>query len=273
MSQYETILLEKRDAVTMIRLNRPSKKNAMNPTLHREMHQALSELEFDSDTRALIITGSGDTFCAGQDLKEYFYEMKDRPRDSELTTKLAGEWRGKLLPRMPMPTIAMVNGYCFGGAFGIVANCDLAIAAEEAIFGLSEVNFGAIVGGIVPRAILDTLRWRDVMYYSLTAEQFDGKQAAHIGFVNYAVPLARLENEAFALANKLSQKNAIALKQTKETLRVIRRITHEDDALSYAMAKNNETSLLQGGEWLEQGIGQFMDGQYRPGQGAYKGDR
>lgn len=272
MNSYKTILIEKREGITTIKFNRPEKKNAMNPTLHREMAHVLSELEFDTETRIIILTGIGDSFCAGQDLKEYFLELKDRPREAELTTKLAGEWRGRTLPNLPQPTIASVNGWCFGGAFGIVANCDLAIAAEEAKFGLSEINFGTFPGGIVPRAILDTLRWRDVMYYALTGESFDGKRAAEIGFVNFAVPRESLETETMNMAKTLMEKNPLGLKQTKEALRVVRRVVNPDDALSYTMAKANETSYLQKGEWMEKGIGQFIERKYRPGLGAYKKD-
>ena len=91
MNDYKTILIDKQDGITTIKFNRAEKKNAMNPTLHREMYHALSEIELDSDTRVLILTGVGDAFCAGQDLKEYFYELKDNPRESEHIKKISYE--------------------------------------------------------------------------------------------------------------------------------------------------------------------------------------
>jgi trans-feruloyl-CoA hydratase/vanillin synthase len=141
-TSYETILVEKNDGITTIRLNRPQKKNAMSPTLHREMHAALRSLEFDDETQVLVITGSGDAFCAGQDLKEYFYDNKDSARQTEEIQRISHEWRHQILNTFPKPTIASINGYCFGGAFTIVASSDIAIAANEARFGLSEINFG-----------------------------------------------------------------------------------------------------------------------------------
>src|SRR5262249_28077007 len=81
MKAYQTLLIEKNEGITTIRLNRPDKKNAMNPTMHREMHDALQDLEWDNDTQVLVITGSGNAFCAGQDLKEYFYANKDSERE------------------------------------------------------------------------------------------------------------------------------------------------------------------------------------------------
>ena len=82
----------------------------------------------------------------------------------------------------------MVNGYCFGGAFGPVAACDLAIAAEDAVFGLSEINWGIFPGSSLPKTFSELVPFRDVMYYSLTGETFDGRKAAEIRFVNFAVP-------------------------------------------------------------------------------------
>lgn len=148
------------------------------------------------------------------------------------------------------PTIASINGWCFGGAFAVVGNCDLAIAAEEARFGLSEINFGHFPGGLVPRAMMDLLRWREVMYYSMTGEPFDGKRAAEIGLVNFAVPKAKLEEETLKLAAKLIEKDPVALKETKEVLRVGRHL-NDEETWYWAQAKTNETTYLQRGSWLD----------------------
>jgi trans-feruloyl-CoA hydratase/vanillin synthase len=235
------------------------------------MFDVLSEIELDTDTQVVIVTGTGDAFCAGEDLKEYFYNLKDKPREAEHIRRISADWRGRMLRNLSKPTIASVNGWCFGGAFAIVANCDLAVAAEDAVFGLSEINFGAFPGGLVPRAIMDLLRWREVMYYSLTGESFQGKRAAEIGLVNFAVPQARLEEETMILARKLAEKNPLALKEAKDVLRIGRRMGDEE-TWYWAQAKSNEKTYLQKGEWLEKGIGQFMEGKYRPGLGSYKKD-
>src|SRR5258706_2322022 len=185
---YQAIEIKRQAGVTRLSFNRPEKKNAMNPTLHGEMHHALTELDQQEETRVLMVTGKGDSFGAGEDLKEYFADLKDRPAEAERIRKISYEWRGKMLRLFTRPTIAVVNGYCFGGAFAVVGNCDLAIAAEEAKFGLSEINFGNFPGGLVPRAIMDLLRWGELMYYSLTGEPLDGRRGAEIGTANFAGP-------------------------------------------------------------------------------------
>jgi len=266
---YKTIEVKRDGGITWLMFNRPEKKNAMNPALHREMHDALAELDQDEETRVLIITGKGDSFCAGEDLKEYFYDLKDDPRETERIRKISYEWRGRMLRLFSKPTIASVNGWCFGGAFAVVGNCDLALAAEDAKFGLSEINFGHFPGGLVPRAIMDLLRWREVMYYSLTGEPFDGRRAAEIGLVNFAVPKEKLEEQTLALAAKLLEKDPLALKETQEVLRIGRQL-NDEETWYWAQAKSNETTYLQKGGWLDRGIRQFAEKKYRPGLGAVK---
>jgi len=132
--QYQTLIVEIRDKVAKIILNRPEKKNAMSPQLHKDMTAALEELRYDDAAAVVVITGSGESFCAGMDLKEFFHELKSKPAEYDRILRLAVEWRGRTLRQFPKPTIAMVNGYCFGGAFSIVEGCDLAVTADEAQF-------------------------------------------------------------------------------------------------------------------------------------------
>ncbi len=272
MATYETILVERRDNIATITFNRPQKRNAMNPKLHNEMVEVLTELRFDKDLRVLILTGAGESFSAGEDLKEFFYEQRDRMEFERLLDK-ALEWRVRILRAFPVPTIAAINGFCFGGAFSIVSGCDIAIAADEATFGLSEVNFGHFPGGPVSKQISQIMRVRDAIYYILTGDTFNGKRAAEIGFVTYSVPRSSLMEEANKLARKLAEKDALALRACKDAYRDSLLIPDFDTALSYSSAKSDQLSFLQGGAWKDQGIKQFIDGQYRPGLGAFKKDK
>jgi feruloyl-CoA hydratase/lyase len=218
MANYETILVDRKNDVVTVTLNRPHKKNAMNPKLHHEMVELLGGLRYDKDLRVLIITGKGDSFSAGEDLKEFFYEQRERSEFEALLDKSL-EWRVRILRSFPVPTIALVNGWCFGGAFSIVAGCDIAIAADEAMFGLSEVNFGHFPGGPVSKQISAIMRPREAVYYILTGDQFNGKRAAEIGLVTYSVPRERLEEEVQRLVEKLCAKQSLALRACKEAYR------------------------------------------------------
>ena len=193
---YQTLRIEIKDKIARIILNRPDKKNAMNPRLHKEMTEALEKLRYDDAAAVVVITGAGNSFCAGMDLKEFFQDLKvKKPKEFDRYYRMATDWRGRTLRYFPKPTIAMVNGFCFGGAFSIVEGCDLAVAADEATFGLSEINFRLFPGGSVSKSLANLMRPRDALYYGLSGRPFNGKEAARIGFVNFSVPLARLEKD------------------------------------------------------------------------------
>lgn len=266
MANYSLIRVEEDDGIFTVAFNRPDKRNAMSPALHKEMHALLTELRFDPKVRVLILTGTGESFCAGQDLKEYFFELsEDAARlERERSRALSNEWRNHLLRLFHAPTIAAINGWCFGGAFSIVCACDIAIAAEEAVFGLSEINFKHFPGGMVTKNITETLRPREALYYALTGESFDGKRAAEIGLVTRAVPKAQLMTEVRKLAELLREKDAIALREAKELFKINMQMNYEE-AYYFASAKSNEATLLQKGGWMKSGIGEFLEGKYRPG--------
>ncbi len=267
---FETLLVTKAHGVATITLNRPAKRNAMNPQLHREMTAALELLRNDSEAIAIVITGAGDVFCAGMDLKEFFIALKDKPAEYEAVWKMAVEWRGRTLRYYPKPVIAMVNGYCFGGAFSIVEGCDLAFAAEDATFGLSEINFKLFPGGSVSKSLANLMRPRDALFYGLTGDTFSGIEAANIGFINRAYPRANLHEEVMAIAKKIATKDIHALRATKEGYRFSLEMSWEA-AMNYSMAKELELVQRQNDAWRKEGIADFLEGKYKPGLESHPG--
>ena len=205
--EYKTVRVEKEDGTTWCILNRPEKRNAMNPQLHYDMLEALTELEVDKETQVLVLTGAGPSWCAGQDLREYFRGTDNNALERRKASWASQEWRWRRLFYFPKPTIAMVNGFCFGGAFTPLIACDFAIAAEDATFGLSEINWGIFPGGLVSRVLADAMSYRDAMWYIMTGDPFDGKRAAEVKLVNFAVPKDKLREETMKLADKLKKKN------------------------------------------------------------------
>src|SRR6185437_152760 len=166
-----TVLVEFDQGIAWVTLNRPEKRNAMSPTLNKEMIEVLEALEIDERCGVLVLTGAGDAFTAGMDLKEFFRESDVKsPEAWGQIARQAQIWQMQRLKWFPKPTIAMVNGWCFGGGFNPMISCDIAIAAEEATFGLSEVNWGIIPAGNVLRSIASKLRDTDGLYYALTGD-------------------------------------------------------------------------------------------------------
>jgi trans-feruloyl-CoA hydratase/vanillin synthase len=267
--KYETILIEKDKGITWVILNRPDKRNAMSPQLHMDMDDALEDLAVDPETQVLVLTGAGKAFSAGQDIKLYFRGTADDPAKRHKARNASNQWRWQKLSRFPKPTIAMVNGFCFGGAFTQVAACDFAIAADDAIFGLSEVNWGILPGGIVSWNVAQLMNYRNAIYYAVTGDPFNGKRAAEIGYVNYSVPKAKLKAETIKLAKKLMEKNPMAVRYTKECVRAVR-FMNEPEAADYLNAKSDALKYQDKEKGREHGMKQFLDDKtYRPGLGHY----
>jgi feruloyl-CoA hydratase/lyase len=261
---FETVRVDIADLVATVTLNRPHKRNAMSPTLHREMTEALARLRHDDSVRVLVLTGAGEHFCAGMDLKEFFLALKDDKPEYERVWRQAVEWRARTLRHYPKATIAMVNGFCFGGAFSIVEGCDLAIAAEEATFGLSEINFKLFPGGCVSKSLANLLRPRDALWYGMTGRPFNGTVAAQIGLINLAVPKADLVSETMQVARDLAAKDPHAMQATKEAYHLSLEMSW-DAAMSYSFAKEQELINRQDDAFKKEGITDFLAGKYKPG--------
>src|SRR3974390_1104863 len=137
------------------------------------------------------------------------------------------------------PTIAMVNGWCFGGGFSPLVACDLAIASETAIFGLSEITWGIPPVNLVSKAVSDTVGHRKALEYIMTGDNFTGRQAAEMGLVNHAVPLENLRQETIALAQKLIAKNPVVLRAAKQGFKRCRELTWEQNE-DYLYAKADQ---------------------------------
>ena len=267
---YENILVEKSDGITWVTLNRPEKRNAMSPQLHYDMDDALAELAVDAETKVLVLTGAGESFCAGQDLKLYFRDTVKDPAERRRSNEAAHSWFWERLTTFPKPTIAMVNGYCFGGGLTPVCACDFAIAAEDALFGLSEINWGILPGGYVSWNVANVMSFRDAMHYAVSGQTFDGKKAEELRFVTFAVPKVELRQATVDYARMLMEKNPTAVRFTKDAIRAVKGLpAHE--AVEYLRAKSDALKNADDENGREQGMSQFLDEKsYRPGLGPYQ---
>lgn len=261
------------EGIAWVTLDRPDKRNAINPAMVFEMIEVLDALEADAAVQVVVISGEGDAFSAGQDLKEYFREPDAGSAWSrERLHRANADWQWKRLMYFPKPTIAMVNGWCFGGAFQVLIGCDLAVTAEEATFGLSEINWGIIPGGIVTKSVGMVLNQRDALYYILSGETFDGRRAAEIGLVNFAVPASELRERTRALAQKLMRKNPFVLRAAKTAYHRVREMSWET-AAEYLAAKSDQTHFRDPERGAARGMRQFLDEKsFRPGLETYNRD-
>jgi trans-feruloyl-CoA hydratase/vanillin synthase len=265
---HDTVTFTIENRIAWVKFNRPEKRNAMSPALNRRMMEVLETLEFSPDVGVLVLTGEGNSWSAGMDLKEYFRETeaKGLAGTRQAQRESYGWWRR--LRWYQKPTIAMVNGWCFGGGYGPLFGCDLAFASEDAKFGLSEINWGILPGGGATKVAVELLSFRDAMYHAMTGEPIDGKQAAAWKLVNEAVPAAQLRARVTEVANILLKKNPVALKATKDAVRRVGEMTYEN-AEDY-LVRAQEAANSYDDEGRKEGIRQFIDEKsFKPGIGTY----
>jgi enoyl-CoA hydratase len=195
----ELLLIERRDAIATLTLNRPEKKNALSIGVRDEIADAIDELAADETVKVIVITGAGDTFSAGFDLKEF----QQATGDAEFGKKLwasSDRYHGTVLT-CPLPTVAAVNGAALAGGFDLAIMCDIRVAAEEAYFAHPERTFGDVVYGPLHDLVGGAVA-RDL---TMTGRRIDAREALSLRVVSAVVPRERLLEEATRVAGEIAQ--------------------------------------------------------------------
>jgi trans-feruloyl-CoA hydratase/vanillin synthase len=265
----DTVVFDVQDGIAWVKFNRPDKRNCMSPRLNREMLRVLSELEFRNDVGVLVLSGEGSAWSAGMDLKEYFRDTETLGLQGiRQSQREAYAWWERLRWYQKV-TIAMVNGWCFGGGYGPLFACDLAICADEAQFGLSEINWGILPGGGATKVATELMPLRKAMYHALLGETLSGPRAAECGLVNESVPAEQLRARVLDLAHKLLKKNLVTLKATKDAVRRVREMTYSN-AEDYLIRAQEALNWHDVSDGRHAGMKQFLDDKsYKPGLGEY----
>jgi enoyl-CoA hydratase/carnithine racemase len=244
---YETILYEKKGAVTKITLNRPETLNALNRTMVMEFGQALEEAENDDEVRVVVITGQGRAFCVGFDLK--FAKDLGGLQDQQNFCKLCNRLMLERIENMNKPVIAAINGFALAGGFEIMLAADLVIASEDAIIGDQHVNGGFIGAGGSPYRLIFLVGLRKAKELVLTARRLTGKEAEAIGLVNRAVPAGQLEAAVAEMTAVLSEYSPIAVRFSKAIMNRTAYIdmpARLDLTMLYAMMNNASEDHQEG---------------------------
>jgi methylglutaconyl-CoA hydratase len=211
--------VEKQGAVARVTLDRPEIRNAFDDALIAALTKALRELDADGAVRAVVLAGSGAAFCAGADLN-WMKRMANYGYEQNLADAQALAGMLRTLDRMAKPTLARVHGPAFAGGVGLVAACDIAIGVPEAKFCLSEAKLGlspATISPYVVRAMGERMARR----YFLTAEVFDGAEAARIGLLSGVVPQEKLDAEVDGILRHLTQGGPQAMAKIKDLIRTV----------------------------------------------------
>jgi len=202
-----------RRGVATVTLNRPQVNNAYNGELIAGLHAAMDALGRETALRIVVLKGNGRHFQAGADLKWIDTVRHASPEENVRVSRATAD-AVQRLNQAPVPTVALVQGGCFGGGTGIVAACDVVVAADNAIFSIAEVRWGMTAAIIIPQ-LNDAIGVRQVRRYALTGERFRAEEARRIGLVHEVVPLAELESAGARIVGHLLENAPVALKQTK----------------------------------------------------------
>lgn len=209
----DTILLEIKYKTAIITLNRPDVRNAFNDKMISEMTQTFESLQSENDLRAVVLQGSGESFCAGGDLNwmksMVAYTEQENIKDSEKLYEMY-----EALAQIPVPVVTLVHGHAMGGALGLIATSDIVYVVEGTQLSFSEVRLG-LAPAVISAFVKDKILPRDMARYFLTAEVFGAKQAYHMGLVHDFGSLEDMTELAFKTAKNISNNGPVAVRKTK----------------------------------------------------------
>ena len=227
---FETILIEKRGKTVWISLDRPRVHNAFNAVMIRELTAAFGAAGADPAARIVVLTGRGESFCAGADLN-WMREIIRYSFEQNIQESLAIADLLQLIYTLPKPTIARVNGTAIGGGNGLFAACDIAMASDRSRFGLSEVKIGLVPAAISPY-VIRRIGESPARELFLTGERFDARRALELGLVNRLAAPEELDAQTEGLVDLLLSSGPEAIAKSKELLQKVTTMTPEQ-ARSY----------------------------------------
>src|SRR3954470_21352174 len=233
---------ERRDHIALLTLNRPEARNAISPEVSQTMAAFLDEIEADPELRTVVLTGRGEVFSAGADLKVV---AQGRAND---IARGKGGFAGIVSRDFPKPIIAAVNGPALAGGFEIVLSCDLVVAADTARFGIPEVKRGlmAAAGGLIrlPKRVPLAI----ALELAMTGDPIDAPRALALGLVNRVVGADRVVDEAIALAERIGENSPAAVRASRQ---LVREATELSEEQGWARTLERMMPVFESGDAIE----------------------
>lgn len=216
----DDILLEKRDGVATITINRPTQRNAINYPGWLELHRIAVDLEHDPDTKVVVLTGAGDAaFSSGADIKDF-----ELYRNSAAKAKMyAAAFEGAMdaVEALSKPTICLIKGFCVGGGCELTLAADIRIAADNSKFGIPVAKLGILVGYSEMRRLVNLVGPGNGSYILLTGRMWDSVEALRVGLINLVVPLAEVHDFTYGLAHEMTKLAPLSQGRHKRIMRTV----------------------------------------------------
>jgi methylglutaconyl-CoA hydratase len=251
---YQTLTIAIADKVATVTLNRPDVRNAFNETTISDITLAFDELGRNDTVRAIVLAANGPAFCAGADLnwmkKMAGYSQEENQADAMQLAEML-----RTIYLCPKPVLAKVQGDCYAGGMGLVAACDITVAAEEANFCLSEVKLGLIPATISPY-VIKAMGEQAARRYFLTAERFTAQQALRIGYAHEVVAATELDATVAAIVKALVNNSPYAVQQAKVLVRDVAGLPVTDALLADTAER---IAHIRASEQGREGVQSFLE--------------
>lgn len=249
---YKNLLVEKKDSVAVVTVNRPDKLNALNSETIADLKNAFTELKNDGEVFVIILTGSGEkAFVAGADISE----LNKQDVVSGKAFAESGQAVFSMIEEMDKPVIAAVNGFALGGGCELALSCNIRLASDNAKFGQPEVNLGIIPGYGGTQRLTRLINSGRAMEYILTGDMIDSAEAFRLGLVNHVYPQAELMGKALEMANKIGSKGQQAIRLAVKAVNIVDEVSCKE-GLSYEASL---FSIACGTEDFKEGTKAFLE--------------
>ena len=252
--RYKMLTVDMRESIALVMLARPDVHNAFNATLIAELTRVLQMLDQDHSVRAVVLLGDGQSFCAGADLN-WTKKMAGCGHAENLADATALAAMFKTLHRLSKPTIARVHGTAFGSGVGLVACCDIAFAAHDATFSLSEAKLGLIPAMVGPY-VIEAIGVRQARRYFLSAERFTAAEAFRIGLVHDIAPIGELDAKINELLGALLLAGPKAQTEAKALIRAVGHRSIDDELIADTAAR---MARVRGSVDAKEGVAAFLE--------------
>ncbi len=250
----ETLLVDVQDGIATVTINRPEQRNALLRAMWARLPDLFEGFVSDSGVRVIVLRGAGDkAFASGQDIRE-FQAMKTPEEWKHHSNIVEDAWRR--IYQVELPVIAMVHGFAMGGAFGLLAMCDLRYSAEDGVFAIPAARLGVVYPEILTRRIINLIGPANTKEILMTGRRYSAKEVCEMGFVNRVLPKDKLETYVREMAAKIAVNAPLTVKNSKQMVNLIEEdaLNGDDKARAYALRQEGFNS-----QDFKEGVHAFLE--------------